>query len=249
MSIRRMTDNVSVISSLPDSPAPPFYNASTVKAKFDEAANKIKTYINDTLIPDVESTAITGVAAVKKLLVSYTSSGTYTFDTEDHPSVGGVYDVIMIGGGGGGSIDGSLTASLGTGGGSGGVKKLFAVTLDGEYTVNVGAAGTGNVTSGTDGGTTMMYSSDYSFYNVASGGKASSQTNKIGRGGGIGGEDSVYMDGTVAYGRGGDNEYGRGARGGATSDDVVPAQGYGAGGWAAFSPACGAVFIYGYEGV
>ena len=46
MAIRRMADNVAVISSLPDTPQPPAYNAAILKSKFDEAANKIKTYIN-----------------------------------------------------------------------------------------------------------------------------------------------------------------------------------------------------------
>lgn len=249
MSIRRMTDNVAVISSLPDTPTPPSYNATIMKSKFDEAAGKIKTYINDTLIPDIESTAITGVAVVRKLLVSYLSAGSYSFKTDEHPSFGGVYDVILIGGGGGGSVSDPESSSLSTGGGSGAVTKSFSVTLDGTYSVTVGAAGVGGTSVGIAGGTTTFYNNGLSFFKSAVGGGASSQTNKIGRSGGIGGEDSVYMDGTVGYGRGGDNEYGHGVRGGALNDDVLPAQGNGAGGWGSFPPTCGAVYIYGYEGV
>ena len=247
MSIRRMTDNVAVISSLPDTPAPPAYNAAILKSKFDEAANKLKTYINDVLIPDVEATAVTGLTAVRKLLASYTTAGTFTFDTEEHPSEGGIYDVILIGGGGGGSVASSLGAGLSTGGGAGAVTKVFSASLDGSYTVTVGAAGAGSDDSGTSGGTTSVSASDYSFFRIAVGGGASSQTDRIGKSGGIGGGDSVYLDGTYGYGRGGDNEYGRGVRGGALADDVQPAQGYGAGGWAGFAPTAGAVFIYGYE--
>lgn len=247
MAIRRMTDNVAVISSLPDTPQPPAYNAAILKSKFDEAANKIKTYINDTLIPDMEETAVTGCTAVRKLITSYTAAGTYTFNTEADPSVGGVYDVILIGGGGGGSTASSSAAGLSTGGGSGAVTKLFSVQLDGTYSVTVGAAGTSAVDSGTQGGTSYIMKSDYTYTKTAAGGGASSQMSRIGKSGGIGGEDSVYLDGTYGCGRGGDNEYGRGVRGGLISDDVQPAQGYGAGGWGSFAPTGGAVYIYGYE--
>jgi len=246
MAIRRFTENVNVISALPDSPSPPDYNAGILKAKFDEAGIKLKSYINDTLIPDIESTATEGICAVKKELVQYTAPGSHTFDTEDYPSAGGVYDVVLIGGGGGGSKDSGGTASSGTGGGSGAVKKIIGASLEGEYTVSVGAAGTGAVGQGTGGGSTFMMSEDYSFFKNAEGGCASSQTNKIGKGGGIGAEDSAYGDGTVCYGRGGDNEYGRGARGAALHDDVTAAQGFGAGGWSDFPATAGAVIIYGY---
>ena len=42
MALRRFTDDVNVISALPDVPSPPEYNASILKAKFDEAAVQIK---------------------------------------------------------------------------------------------------------------------------------------------------------------------------------------------------------------
>ena len=246
MAIRRFTEDCSVISSLPDVPSPPAYNASILKAKFDESAQKIKAYINDTLIPDIENEAVSGVTAVKKHLLSYTAAGTYQFDTAQYPSVGGVYDIVLIGGGGGGSINSSRSPSSGTGGGAGAVNKVYGAVLDGVYSVTVGSAGSGEVGSGVSGGATYMSSADYSFLENAGGGQASSQTSKIGKGGGIGGGDSVYDDGTVTYGRGGDNEYGRGTRGGAITDSVEPSQGYGAGGWSTFAPKPGAVLIYGY---
>ncbi len=246
MAIRKFTENVSVISALPDSPSPPEYNAAILKAKFDEAAIKLKSYINDTLIPDIENTATEGICAVKKELAVYNTPGEHTFDTAEHPSAGGVYDIVLVGGGGGGSKNSLGTASSGTGGGSGAVRKVVGVPLDGEYLITVGAGGTGGVGQGTNGGSTYMRSGDYSFFKNAEGGGASSQNSKIGIGGGIGAGDSEYGDGTVGYGRGGDNEYGRGARGAALSDDVIPAQGVGAGGWSDFAATPGAVIIYGY---
>lgn len=249
MAIRKFTENVNVISALPDVPSAPEYNASILKAKFDEAAQKIKAYLNDTLVPDIENTAIAGVAAVKKLLIKYDGSGTYLFKTAEHPSVGGVYDVVLIGGGGGGSTDGLSTASLYTGGGSGAVVKVVGASLDGQYTISVGAGGVGGTNTGVAGGSTFMMSSDYSFFQNAPGGGASTQSKRIGYSGGKGGTDSTYGDGTYFYGAGGDNEYGRGARGAALNDDMQAASGYGAGGWGSFSGTAGAVLIYGYERV
>ena len=249
MAIRKFTENVNVISALPDNPSPPEYNAGILKAKFDEAAVKLKSYINDTLVPDIENTATEGICTVRKELVRYTTPGSDTFDTSEYPSAGGVYDVVIIGGGGGGSKDAGSTAASGTGGGAGAVYKVIGAELDGVYSVNVGAAGVGAVNQGVNGGSSFVMSSDYTFFKNAAGGIASSQTKKIGAGGGIGAGDSVYGDGTVFYGRGGDNEYGRGARGGALPDDVTAAQGYGAGGWSDFPATAGAVIFYGYERV
>ena len=249
MAIRKFTENVNVISALPDHPTPPDYNAGILKAKFDEAAVKLKAYINDTLVPDIENTASAGICTVRKELVRYTTAGVNSFDTSEHPSVGGVYDIVLIGGGGGGSKDGNSSASSGTGGGAGAVLKIVGAELDGVYTVTVGTAGVGAVNQGIGGGSTFMMSADYTFFKNAAGGGSSSQTKKIVAGGGIGGGDSIYGDGTVFYGRGGDNEYGRGARGGALPDDVTAAQGYGAGGWSDFPATAGAAIIYGYERV
>lgn len=44
--ISKMTDDLNVISGLPNRPSDGGYNATTLKAAFDEAANAIKDYIN-----------------------------------------------------------------------------------------------------------------------------------------------------------------------------------------------------------
>lgn len=52
MSIRRCTVDTNVISELPDAPA---MSASELKGKFDTGESGLKEYINNTLIPDIES--------------------------------------------------------------------------------------------------------------------------------------------------------------------------------------------------
>ena len=52
MSIERCTVDTNVISELPDSPA---ISASELKNKFDTGETGLKSYINNTLIPDIES--------------------------------------------------------------------------------------------------------------------------------------------------------------------------------------------------
>ncbi len=241
MAIKRFSDDVNVIQSLPDVPSPPEYNAAILKAKFDEAAGKIKTYLNEQLLPQLEQGAAS-YATVRRLLVSYTEPGSYVFDTGTFPSAGGVYDVVLIGGGGGGSCNINPTLQTSTGGGAGAVTKKYGVTLDGQYSVTVGAAGVGDMVSGTGGGASFINDENGVTVMTAGGGGGSSQESKVGYGGGIGGGDGTYDDGDLR-GRGGDNEYGRGVRGATQS----PAEGFGAGGWAAFRPTCGAVFVYGYE--
>ena len=254
MAIRECNDDLNIISSLPDTPAPPDFTATELKARFDRAALLLKAYINGKLIPDIENEMLmtaTGEGVYryipsKVLIASYTAPGVYTFDTSEHGSFNGIYDIVIIGGGGGGSMPAANTLPGSTGGGSGAVTEAIGQALDGVYTVNVGAAGTPGGTSGTSGESSYIRSGDYSFMKFAFGGRGSSQTDKIGFGGGIGGCDSEYGDGTVSYGHGGDNRYGRGCRGAAINDSVMTASGYGAGGWGGFSPTCGAVLIYGY---
>lgn len=254
MAIRQCNDDLNIISSLPDTPAPPDYTATGLKAKFDRAALLLKAYINEKLIPDItdEMTATATGDGVyryipsKVLITSYTVPGTYTFDTEDFPSFNGIYDIVIVGGGGAGSMPAANVLPGSTGGGSGAVTEVIGQALDGEYTVTVGAAGTCGGTSGTSGESSVFRSGDYSLMKFALGGRGSSQSVKIGFGGGIGGSDSEYGDGTVSYGHGGDSRYGRGARGAEIADSVQPAAGYGAGGWGSFAPMPGAVLIYGY---
>lgn len=68
MSISRLNENLNIISSLPDKPT---LEVADLKAKFDESSNIIKTYINNTLIPDIESGEI-------PLTNNLTSGGTTT---------------------------------------------------------------------------------------------------------------------------------------------------------------------------
>ncbi len=247
MSIKTMEKSVDIISRLPDTPMSPEFSAQRLKEKFDEGANLIKDYINDSLIPDVTneiSRALTaeGSAAyvpVKKLFASFTSPGTYTFSTADHSSVNGLYDVVVIAGGGGGYL-----GDISTGGGGGDAVRKDNISLTGAYTVNVGAGGQ----AGDGGG--MSYITGEGLSCHAFGGSATSQYVKLGLGGGINGTESIYGDGSVWYGKGGDCVgYGKGAVGGAVRDDIKNPVGYGGGGWGSVPGGGGAVFIYGYEAV
>ena len=52
MALTQLTENLNVHQSLPDKPA---LTSEEIKQKFDEAANKIKTYINETLTPEIDT--------------------------------------------------------------------------------------------------------------------------------------------------------------------------------------------------
>ena len=52
MALTPLTENLNVHQSLPDQPA---LTATELKQKFDEAANKLKTYINETLTPELDT--------------------------------------------------------------------------------------------------------------------------------------------------------------------------------------------------
>lgn len=65
MSLTKFTDNLNIISSLPDKPA---LESSELKAKFDEAANKIKGYVNETLTEEVEKIITDNVKNLKTLI-------------------------------------------------------------------------------------------------------------------------------------------------------------------------------------
>lgn len=47
MALTKLTENLNVHQSLPDKPA---LSADELKIKFDEASNKIKDYLNETLV-------------------------------------------------------------------------------------------------------------------------------------------------------------------------------------------------------
>ncbi|MBR6801738.1 MAG: hypothetical protein IKM61_08310 [Eubacteriaceae bacterium] len=52
MSLPLFTEDLNIISSLDDAPQ---MDAAELKAKFDEAANLLKDYINEDLIPAIEN--------------------------------------------------------------------------------------------------------------------------------------------------------------------------------------------------
>ena len=52
MSLPELTENLNTIQSLPDQPA---LTSEQLKAKFDESSNKIKTYVNETLLPELNT--------------------------------------------------------------------------------------------------------------------------------------------------------------------------------------------------
>lgn len=53
--IQKLNENLNIISSLPDKPT---LEATNLKEKFDQGNNIIKNYINNTLIPEVESSQL-----------------------------------------------------------------------------------------------------------------------------------------------------------------------------------------------
>jgi len=52
MTLTELTENLNTIQSLADNPA---LTAAQLKAAFDDAANKIKQYINSTLLPELNT--------------------------------------------------------------------------------------------------------------------------------------------------------------------------------------------------
>ena len=255
MAISKFEESVDIIAALPTAPSPPDYTAETLKATFDLGANKIKNYINETLVPGIEKeltdSALGGgvyrYLPSRRLLKTYTQSGSYTLDASEWGSFNNVYEIVLIGGGGGGTVSSGSTAALtgSTGGGGGAVKQLAPMILTGGVVVTVGAGGA----TGQNGGNSTLMTQDGTVFEMAGGGNTPETGCKIGRAGGIGGMDSIYGDTReFGYGAGGDCcGYGIGAKGGVIRDDVRPPQGYGAGGWGPVSGTSGAVLIYGYR--
>lgn len=66
MSLPLLTEDLSIIAALDDEPN---LSASALKAKFDEAGNYIKTYLNDTLIPAIENEIAVSVSEAINELV------------------------------------------------------------------------------------------------------------------------------------------------------------------------------------
>ena len=253
MAISKFEESVDIIAALPTAPSSPDYTAEKLKATFDLGANKIKNYINETLVPGIEKeladSALGGgvyrYLPARRLLRSYTQPGSYTVNAEEWGSFNDLYEIVLVGGGGGGTVPSGSSYVGATGGGGGGVKRLDPMTIKGQVIVTVGAGGA----VGQNGGNSTVIQGDSALFEMASGGQAALYGTKIGRAGGIGGTDSTYSETKeYGYGAGGDAcGYGMGAKGGLLRDDIRAPQGYGAGGWGPVSGTSGAVFIYGYK--
>ncbi len=255
MAIDKLNDDLNIVASLPTRPSALEYTTEEIKGKFDEGAKKIQSYINDTLIPQIQD-EITNVTLTdntytympcRRLIKSYTTPGVYTFDTAEFPSFTGIYDVVLVGGGGGG-----YSGDVCHGGGAGAVTTMIGYKLNGKHTVYVGAGGesVSGMTAGKYGSVTTMDSQDNDenyFYAYAGGGQGGDAYTAAARGGGIGATDATPPNGANVYGAGGDSlGYGCGARGASTLDDVRAPMGAGGGGWGTYSGRNGAVYIYGY---
>ena len=67
MSLPQLTENLNIIQSLPNKPT---QEAGELKIKFDEAGNIIKVYINDTLLPAIETSITTAKTPIENSLES-----------------------------------------------------------------------------------------------------------------------------------------------------------------------------------
>lgn len=251
MGLTKCESDLDVIAKLPDTPMSPEYDASELKEEFDKAPNMLKEFINSTLIPEIDEAIASsgggGAAAFRKHLVTFTTAGLNTFLPTDYPSEGNLYDVILIGGGGGGCTDSDGSMDSGVGGGSGAVKCVECYEMTASHIMYVGAAGESAAGAGSSGGMTYFFQRGTPYEHYAGGGAGANSVSNVSFAGGIGGTDSYPSNVSEGfYGAGGDNAYGRGARGGATADDTRAASGYGAGGWGALQPTGGAILVYGY---
>ena len=118
-------------------------------------------------------------------LARFDTPGEYTFDTAEHPTADGLYDVEVIGGGGaGGSVIGEN--KRGGGGGAGACVTAAGLRLSGAVEVNVGAGGAGSSGSNGSAGGESWFGPIFA---EGGGGGAGA----IGIGGGGGGETSPFF--------------------------------------------------------
>lgn len=88
MSITKLTQNVEVISTLPDAPT---QTAAELKAKFDEGSSIIKNYLNNSLIEELEEIIPSTSGAVSTILENnLSSSKAIISDTEGKIAVSSV---------------------------------------------------------------------------------------------------------------------------------------------------------------
>ena len=162
----------------------------------------------------------------------FTASGTFTAPADIHE----IY-ITMIGGGGGGAGSQTGGSSAGGGGGAGAYKinHRFAVTPGSNYTVTIGAGGTGGATDadGSSGGTTSFDS-----VSVLGGGAGTDPDGGLGSGSGFnastsistfsisgGGQTFVGGNGAAGGGGGADGGGGGGSPFGAGADGGDAANG------------------------
>lgn len=62
MALPELTDNLNIVQSLPNKPT---QEANELKIKFDEAGNIIKVYINETLLPAIDTLVQNSISATK----------------------------------------------------------------------------------------------------------------------------------------------------------------------------------------
>ena len=67
MALPQLTENLNIIQSLPNKPTE---EASELKIKFDEAGNIIKVYLNDTLLPAIETLITDSKTTIENTLES-----------------------------------------------------------------------------------------------------------------------------------------------------------------------------------
>lgn len=200
--------------------------------------------------------------ATRKELVRFTTSG--TFKPANYPSSTGLYDIMLLGGGGSGSY--GTSTYPGCGGSAGGFAFVSGVPLKSgtSYTVTIGAGGasqTANTKSGNAGGSTSLGGFTASGGNGGLYEKNTSATSVITEGvtvgaytseAGTGRIEGDFMSGMTIYSNGGSSFFGVGgsmvtSSGGAGQSG----SGYGAGGSGAIGGASGKganglVIVYGY---
>lgn len=131
-------------------------------------------------------------------LCRFTSSG--TFNPVDYPTLDGLYDVYIVGGGGGSGLNVyGLNPPRGSGGGGGYAKLLKNLNITSQVAVTIGSAGKNSKDTSSpapgNGGTTT-----FGTYGSAAGGKASTASN--GGNGGCGGSGAGGLLGGIDGGDG-----------------------------------------------
>lgn len=180
------------------------YNTATAKS----AAAQIYVSGADGYLPDNVVDYTAQETSIPKNIQVFTSSGTWTRPA----SIDNVYVKVWGGGGGGGGRDPGVGAG---GGGGGGGYSEGLITVTGDVTVTVGAGGAlgGDVTSGTDGGTSSFAGST----TIQATGGTGGGSNAAGGAGGVGSVGTINLTGQQGGpggGVGGDSGYGGASTGG-----------------------------------